>query len=46
MLGESQNSRDARVEKLWKILDTKGKGCLDLNDLKAGLKKLDHRECG
>ncbi|KAI9888628.1 MAG: hypothetical protein M1814_006609 [Vezdaea aestivalis] len=32
----------ARVEKLWKILDTKGEGSLDLDALKKGLRKMDH----
>jgi solute carrier family 25 phosphate transporter 23/24/25/41 len=42
VLGESQNARDARIEKLFATLDVHKKGCLDLQDLKAGLKKLDH----
>jgi hypothetical protein len=41
---ESQNSRDARVEKLWKKLDPQGKGELDLNGLKKGLNRIDHRK--
>lgn len=41
---ESQNARDARVERLWKKLDTKQRGELDAQDLQRGLKKLDHRE--
>jgi solute carrier family 25 phosphate transporter 23/24/25/41 len=41
---EPQNARDARVEKLWKQLDTQGKGELDLQDLRRGLKKIDHRQ--
>ena len=44
MDGESQNAQDARVEKLWRTLDTKKEGALDLNGLKKGLKKMDHRE--
>lgn len=43
-LPESQNSRDARIEKLWKKLDPQGKGELDLNGLKKGLTRIDHRE--
>lgn len=41
---ESQNSRDARIEKLWKKLDPQSKGELDLNGLKKGLTRIDHRE--
>jgi len=41
-LPESQNSRDARIEKLWKKLDPQGKGELDLNGLKKGLTRIDH----
>jgi hypothetical protein len=41
---ESQNARDARVERLWRQLDTLKKGELDLVDLRRGLKKIDHRE--
>ncbi|RDW85750.1 hypothetical protein BP5796_04075 [Coleophoma crateriformis] len=33
-LQESQNSRDARVEKLWRQLDTQNKGKLDVHALK------------
>lgn len=43
-LPESQNSRDARIEKLWKKLDSQNKGSLDFNGLKKGLQKIDHRE--
>ncbi|KAH7409235.1 mitochondrial carrier domain-containing protein [Cadophora sp. MPI-SDFR-AT-0126] len=39
---ESQNSRDARIEKLWKKLDPQNKGELDLNGLKKGLTRIDH----
>ncbi|KAK0109786.1 hypothetical protein ONS95_002461 [Cadophora gregata] len=41
-LPESQNSRDARIEKLWKELDPQDKGELDLNGLKKGLTRIDH----
>lgn len=40
---ESQNSKDARVEQLWRKLNAEGKGELDLNGLKKGLKKINHR---
>lgn len=40
---ESQNSRDARIEALWKKLDPQGKGRLDVNGLRKGLQKIDHR---
>ncbi|KAI9836398.1 MAG: hypothetical protein M1819_001428 [Sarea resinae] len=39
---ESQNQLDARVEALWRTLDTQKEGHLDLNGLKRGLKKMDH----
>ncbi|KAI9787167.1 MAG: hypothetical protein M1839_003402 [Geoglossum umbratile] len=42
MESESQKSRDSRIERLWRILDTRKEGELDLNALKKGLKKLDH----
>ncbi|KAK2627954.1 hypothetical protein QTJ16_002600 [Diplocarpon rosae] len=41
-LPESQNSRDARIEKFWKKLDPQNKGKLDLNGLKKGLNRIDH----
>jgi solute carrier family 25 phosphate transporter 23/24/25/41 len=44
MESESQKSLDSRVERLWQILDTRKEGELDLNALKKGLKKLDHRK--
>lgn len=43
-LPESQNSRDARIEALWKQLDPHSKGELDLNGLRKGLKRIDHRK--
>ena len=39
---ESQTSRDARIEALWKKLDPNGKGEIDVNGLRRGLKKIDH----
>ncbi|KAF2085154.1 calcium dependent mitochondrial carrier protein-like protein [Saccharata proteae CBS 121410] len=39
---ETANAQDARVEALWKKLDTRNQGHLDLSDLKRGLKKIDH----
>ncbi|KUJ23120.1 mitochondrial carrier [Mollisia scopiformis] len=39
---ESQNSRDARIEALWKKLDPQSKGRLDVNGLRKGLQKIDH----
>ncbi len=44
MDGETQNAQDARVEQLWRTLDTRKEGQLDLNGLKKGLRKMDHRE--
>jgi solute carrier family 25 phosphate transporter 23/24/25/41 len=41
---ESQIARDARVERLWKQLDTLKKGELDLAGLRKGLNKIDHRQ--
>ena len=43
-LREPQHQLDARVEKLWKELDPKDKGELDLKGLQKGLRKIDHRE--
>ena len=40
---ESQNVRDARVEKLWKSLHTGTIKPLDLDGLRKGLRKIDHR---
>lgn len=42
--GESETERERRVAKLWETLDIKKEGHLDLNGLKKGLKKIDHRE--
>lgn len=44
MEAEDQEDRDARVEKLWQTLDTRKEGRLDVNGLKRGLEKIDHRE--
>ncbi len=43
MEGEDQAAQHARVEKLWKDLDTGNEGQLDFNGLKKGLGKLNHR---
>ena len=43
MQGESQQSADARVERLWRKLDLKREGHLDINGLKKGLRRIDHR---
>lgn len=40
---EPEDAQDARVERLWQTLDTRREGQLDLNGLKKGLKKIDHR---
>lgn len=40
---ESQNQKDARVENLWKHLDPKETGEIDLKGLRQGLKTLNHR---
>jgi solute carrier family 25 phosphate transporter 23/24/25/41 len=39
---ETQNSRDARIEELWKKLDPHNKGEIDVKGLQRGLKKIDH----
>jgi solute carrier family 25 phosphate transporter 23/24/25/41 len=41
-LPETQNSRDARIERLWRKLDPQKTGELDLNGLKKGLIRIDH----
>ena len=43
MDGEDQTAQDARVDKLWKTLDTRNEGRLNLNGLKKGLSKINHR---
>ena len=43
MEGESLSTLDARIEKLWRTLDTRNEGELDLKALKKGLQKMDHR---
>ena len=43
MDGEDQNAQDARVAKLWKSLDTRNEGRLNLNGLKQGLSNINHR---
>jgi solute carrier family 25 (mitochondrial phosphate transporter), member 23/24/25/41 len=43
MESESQDEREARLQKLWKKLDTRDEGQIDLNGLKKGLRKMDHR---
>lgn len=43
MDGEDQAAQDARVEKLWRTLDTGNEGQLNLSGLKKGLTKIDHR---
>lgn len=36
-------AQEARVKKLWQVLDTKKDGQVSLNGLKNGLRKMDHR---
>lgn len=43
MDGEDQIAQDARVNKLWKTLDTRNEGRLNLNGLKKGLSNINHR---
>ncbi|KAF1984771.1 calcium dependent mitochondrial carrier protein-like protein [Aulographum hederae CBS 113979] len=42
MENETANEQDARLEELWRKLDTKAKGHIDLAGLKKGLKNMDH----
>lgn len=42
--GESTDERDQRVAKLWESLGVPKDGRLDLNGLKKGFKKVDHRK--
>ena len=43
MDGEDQTVQDARVNKLWRTLDTRNEGRLNLNGLKKGLSNINHR---
>ena len=40
---EDQIAQDARVDRLWKTLDTRNEGQLNLNGLKKGLSNINHR---
>lgn len=40
----SQDEMDARIERLWKQLDPQNKGEIDLQGLRSGLKKIQHRQ--
>jgi solute carrier family 25 phosphate transporter 23/24/25/41 len=40
---ESQEHRERRIAELWKTLDVSGRGELDFNGLRKGLRKIDHR---
>lgn len=42
-MDEDQAAQDARVEKLWKALDTKKEGQLTLDALQKGLARINHR---
>jgi len=41
---ESQKARDERLLKLFENLDTRSEGYLDLEGLRRGLKRINHRE--
>ena len=41
---ESQDVQDERVEKLWRSLHTGPIAPLDLEGLREGLRKIDHRQ--
>lgn len=43
-LAESQNQRDARIEKLWGQLDPSSAGELDLKGLQKAFRRIDHRK--
>ena len=43
MDGEDRTVQDARAYKLWKTLDTRNEGRLDLNGLKRGMSRINHR---
>jgi hypothetical protein len=45
MAGEDKEEQEARVEELWRTLDTRKEGRLDANGLRRGLEKIDHRKC-
>ncbi|KAK7905908.1 hypothetical protein LTR67_000632 [Exophiala xenobiotica] len=42
MNGESYEHREQRIQELWRTLDTRSEGHLDLPGLKKGLRKIDH----
>jgi hypothetical protein len=44
MDGEPQEQREQRLKELWRTLDIKRTGKLDMSDLKVGLAKMNHRE--
>ena len=46
VIPESPDERDRRIADLWESLGVSKSGRLDLNGLKKGLKKIDHREFG
>lgn len=41
---ESQKARDERLLQLFKNLDTRNEGHLDLEGLRRGLRRINHRE--
>lgn len=40
---EAKAAQEARIAQLWKSLDTRGQGQLDLAGLRDGLSKINHR---
>ena len=40
---ETDTERERRLKELWKELDVAGNGHFDVNGLRKGLKKMDHR---
>jgi hypothetical protein len=43
MTGEMSEPPDALVEQLWRTLDVKREGRIDVKGLKKGLRRMDHR---
>ena len=44
MDGESHDDREKRLHELWRTLDPKQEGQIDIHGLRKGLKKMDHRK--
>jgi hypothetical protein len=44
MRDDKEEAQDERVEQLWRTLDTRNQGQLDVPGLREGLRKINHRE--